>query len=449
MSESRSLFEKHKDYPDKQQPLADRMRPRSLNEIVGQEHLLGEGRVLRQAIEQDDIPSMILWGPPGVGKTTLARVMAHATSSHFVSFSAVLSGVKEVKEVMREARMFFRSSGKRTLLFIDEIHRFNKAQQDAFLPYVESGEIILVGATTENPSFEVISPLLSRMKVYVLEQLDPKSIETLLQRSLQDRERGLGNQPVRVPETVLKRLSLFCNGDARIALNALELAVRHVCGRKSALPEITLESLEQVLQQKGFVYDKQGEEHFNLISALHKTMRNSDPDAALYWLGRMLEAGEDPLYIARRIVRFASEDVGLADPRALGIALEAKDAMHFLGLPEGNVALAQAVIYLSLAPKSNSAYVAYGKVRQALETTQNAPVPLHLRNAPTKLMKDLDYGRGYEYAHEIADKISAMPGLPPGLAGKRFYQPTEEGLEKKLKERLDYIAALRNRLSRK
>jgi putative ATPase len=271
----------------------------------------------------------------------------------------------------------------------------------------------------------------------------------LLRRALQDQERGLGDHSIHVPETVLKRLSLFCNGDARIALNALELAARHVRGNKSAVQEITLENLEQVLQQKGFVYDKQGEEHFNLISALHKTMRNSDPDAALYWLARMLEAGEDPLYIARRIVRFASEDVGLADPRALGIALEAKDAMHFLGLPEGNVALAQAVIYLSLAPKSNSAYVAYGKVRHAMETTQNAPVPLHLRNAPTKLMKDLDYGRGYEYAHDMEEKLSAMPGLPPGLVGKRFYQPTDEGLEKKLKERLDYIAALRSRLSKK
>lgn len=446
MKTKRSLFDSKSEEQAKNPPLADRIRPSRLEEILGQEHLLAEGRVLRLAIERDEVPSMILWGPPGTGKTTLARVIATRTRSHFVAFSAVLSGVKEVKEVMQASQRTWQNTGRRTVLFIDEIHRFNKAQQDAFLPHVESGEIILIGATTENPSFEVISALLSRVKVYVLHPLESRHIQSIIRRALEDPERGLGHFRLSMPSESVERLSIWCNGDARMALNVLELAAHHVASGDAEQPIIGNDILDQVIQQKGFLYDKQGEEHFNVISALHKTMRNSDPDAALYWLARMLEAGEDPLYVARRIVRFASEDVGLADPRALGLALDAKEAVHFLGMPEANVALAQAVIYLSLAPKSNSAYSAYQAVRKSIDQTSNEPVPMHLRNAPTRLMKDLEYGAGYEYAHDMADKVSGMSGLPDKLEGKHFYHPTEEGLEKRLKERLVYFQALRNRL---
>ncbi len=447
MKHQRSLF----DPPvakgqEGKRPLADRMRPRSLEEFLGQEHLLGEGKVLRHAIEKDQIPSMIFWGPPGVGKTTLARIIAAMTRSRFASFSAVLSGIKEIKELMQEAELSFLREGQRTILFIDEIHRFNKAQQDAFLPFVESGQIVLIGATTENPSFEVISALLSRMKVYVLNSLSQDQITGLLRRALQDEDRGLGLWKVRISEEALERISDFCNGDARMALNALELAASHVFRPGEESDEITAELLQKVLQHKGFLYDKQGEEHFNLISALHKTMRNSDPDAALYWLARMLESGADPLYVARRLVRFASEDVGLADPAALRLAMAAKEAVDFIGLPEGNLALAEAVVYLSVAPKSNSVYTAYSRVRETLETTRNQPVPLHLRNAPTRLMKDLQYGEGYEYAHDLPEKTSGMSGLPDSLEGRSFYRPTEEGLEKRIKERMESLAALRHRL---
>jgi putative ATPase len=446
MKSKRSLFDTKPDEDSKRPPLADRMRPLQLEEILGQDHLLGSGKVLQLAIEQDEVPSMILWGPPGTGKTTIAGIIAAQTRSHYVAFSAVLSGVKEVKEVMQASQRSWQNTGRRTVLFVDEIHRFNKAQQDAFLPYVENGEIILIGATTENPSFEVISALLSRVKVYVLRALEPQHIQIIIRRSLEDADRGLGRLGLEMPAESVERLAIWCNGDARMALNVLEIAARHAIASDAPQKIISNQILDQVIQQKGFLYDKQGEEHFNVISALHKTMRNSDPDAALYWLARMLEAGEDPLYVARRIVRFASEDVGLADPRALGVALEAKDAVHFLGMPECNVALAQAVIYLALAPKSNSAYTAYQAVRKSIDRTPNEPVPLHLRNAPTRLMEELDYGRGYEYAHDMEEKVSGMSGLPDRLEGSRFYYPTEEGLEKRLKERLDYFRGQRGRM---
>ena len=467
-------------------PLADRMRPRTLDEFVGQQHLLAPGKPLRTQLDRDEFSSVIFWGPPGSGKTTLARIIANRTKSDFVNFSAVLSGIKEIKTVMEEAARA-RRYGRRTILFVDEIHRFNKAQQDAFLPYVERGDIVLIGATTENPSFEIISALLSRARVFRLQPLAPDDILLLLRRSLQDPERGLGSQQIDADDSLLRQIAVYSGGDARIALNVLEALVRtapnqsrdsngatttpvgsseprpqgsgasspiasapHDEHARSPSPQpitITPALLEATLQSKTFLYDKAGEEHFNLISALHKSMRNSDADASIYWLARMLESGEDPLYVARRIVRFASEDVGLADPQALPLAVAAMQAVHLLGMPEGALALAEAAIYLALAPKSNSLYPAYGAAQQDLASTTNEPVPLHLRNAPTSLMRAEGYGSGYEYAHDLDEKVSAMPCLPPGLASRRYYQPTPEGLEQSFRKRLDEIRARKHRAS--
>ena len=441
----------HKEDSKLPRPLADRMRPQGLDEVVGQQHLLAPGKPLRTQLERDEISSLILWGPPGVGKTTLARVIAQKTKSYFVTFSAVLSGIKEIKAVMADAARS-RRLGRTTILFVDEIHRFNKAQQDAFLPYVERGDIVLIGATTENPSFEVIAALLSRSRVYRLHPLGEEQIVVLLDRALKDREHGLGGLNVEIAESLLQQIAVFAGGDARIAFNVLETVVQGTEPEKG--PEgkkirITPSVLEAALQRKTFLYDKAGEEHFNLISALHKSLRNSDPDAALHWLARMLEAGEDPLYVARRIVRFASEDVGLADPQALPLAIAAMQAVHFIGMPEGALALAEAAIYLALAPKSNSLYAAYGAAQQDLEKTSAQPVPLHLRNAPTRLMKDEGYGAGYEYAHNLEEKISAMPCLPPGLEKRQYYQPTGEGLEQEFRRRLEEIRERRRSASDK
>src|SRR5215510_11108104 len=411
---------------DASAPLADRMRPQTLDEIVGQRHLLDPGKPLRTAIERDQVPSMILWGPPGVGKTTLAQIIAKMTKSSFVPFSAVLAGIKEIKEIMAAAAKA-RRLGRRTIVFVDEIHRFNKAQQDAFLPHVEHGNITLIGATTENPSFEVISALLSRTRVFVLKALSDDDVVTLVRRAV-EREHFI------VDEESIQSIALLANGDARTALNILDLAVQ---GTAPGQP-ITKATIEQA-SQKTLLYDKTGEEHYNIISALHKSLRNSDADAALYWLARMLEAGEDPLYIARRLVRFASEDVGLADPRALRIALDAKDAFNFIGLPEGKLALAQCVIYLAAAPKSNSVYTAYDAVVSDVENTRNDPVPLHIRNAPTGMMKQLGYGKGYQYAHDIEDKVADMDCLPDALKGRQYYHPQETGDETEIKRRLDEI----------
>jgi putative ATPase len=414
---------------DPSAPLAERMRPRSLDDIVGQDALLGPGRPLRVAIEQDRLRSIVLWGPPGTGKTTLARVIATVTRAHFIAFSAVLSGIKEIREVMAEAETARRRSGRRTILFIDEIHRFNKAQQDAFLPRVESGDIVLIGATTENPSFEVNSALLSRSKVYVLEPLTIDAVVTILRRALEDRERGLGTLQVSASDDALAGIARYANGDARVALNMLEVAAPNA--------NITSELIADLAQNRALLYDKTGEEHYNLISALHKSMRNSDPDASVYWLARMVESGEDPLYIARRLVRFASEDVGNADPQALAITIAAKDAVHFMGMPEGNTALAQAAIYLATAPKSNAIYTAYGAAAEAAQHDVAEPVPLHLRNAPTGLMKGLGYGKGYRYAHNEAAGIAAdMECLPPAHRGRTFYEPTDRGLESEVRRRL-------------
>ena len=419
-------------------PLADRIRPRSLEEFVGQNHLLGRGKILRQAIESDQLSSMIFWGPPGSGKTTLAMVIASTTGAQFSAFSAVLSGVKEIREVVQEAKEEWRLQKRRTILFIDEIHRFNKAQQDAFLPHVEKGTIILIGATTENPSFEVISPLLSRTKVFTLYPLTEEEIEVILNRGLMDEERGLGKYPTMIEPDVIKGICRIANGDARVGLNTLEMVVLTTSPDGKGVRHIKKEDLEEVLQKKAFLYDKSGEEHYNLISALHKSLRGSDPDAALYWLGRMLEAGEDPLYIARRMVRFASEDVGMADPQALQVAVSAMEAFHFVGLPEGSLALAQAAVYLATAPKSNALYTAYEGVQKDVRELESMPVPFHIRNAPTSLMKNLGYGRGYKYPHNDPDHFVEEEYLPENLKGRIYYHPTEQGFEREIKKRLEY-----------
>jgi len=421
-------------------PLAERMRPRSLAEYVGQEHLLGPGKPLRLQIERDDAASMIFWGPPGVGKTTLAKIIAQVTEASFIEFSAVLSGIKEIKQVMVEAEKAS-GFGSRTILFVDEIHRFNKAQQDAFLPYVERGTIRLIGATTENPSFEIIAALLSRCRVYTLRPLEEAQIVTLLKRALVDEERGLGGLHLTAEDDALAAMAAYASGDARNALNALEVATKLAEAREKRM--ITTALAAEALQQRVLLYDKKGEQHYDIISALHKSVRNSDADASLYWLGRMLEAGEDPMYVARRIVRMASEDIGLAAPEALNLCLSARDAMHFLGRPEGDLALAQAIVYLALAPKSNAIYTAYGAVRDDIEKTAAEPVPLHLRNAPTKLMKELDYGRDYQYAHDLEGRVADMECLPPSLAARRYYEPTGEGREKLLAQRMRDIAGIR------
>ena len=439
MKKQTELFEKKgKELFKKEAPLADRMRPRTLNEFVGQDHILGQGKVLRQAIESDHLPSMILWGPPGSGKTTLAMIVASTTGAQFLAFSAVLSGVKEIKEVVQEAEEEWNYNKKRTILFVDEIHRFNKAQQDAFLPHVERGTITLIGATTENPSFEVISPLLSRSKVFTLNSLTEQEIEEILTRASTDKERGLGKYQTVIEPEVIKGIGQLANGDARAALNTLEMLVLTTPPDKEGMRQIKKERLKEVLQRKAYLYDKSGEEHYSLISALHKSLRGSDPDAALYWLGRMLEAGEDPLYIARRMIRFASEDVGMADPQALQVAVAAMEAFHFIGLPEGNLALAQAAIYLATAPKSNALYAAYQQVQRDIREVENMPVPLHIRNAPTTLMKDLGYGKDYKYPHDYPDHYVEEEYLPENLRGRTYYHPTELGFEKEIKKRLEH-----------
>lgn len=431
--EQLNLFEKKKI----DEPLASRLRPSSLDEFVGQEHLVGEGKLLRRLIEEDRITSMVFWGPPGVGKTTLARIIAQKTKSRFIDFSAVTSGIKEIKAVMEEADEG-RRFGERTILFVDEIHRFNKAQQDAFLPYVEKGAIILIGATTENPSFEINSALLSRCKVFVLKALEEKDIVKLLKRAIED-ERGFLDRHVSYQEEDLEALARFSNGDARMALSTLEMVINNADTDEEGHAKITKENVEQCTSKKSLLYDKKGEEHYNIISALHKSMRNSDPDAAVYWLARMLEAGEDPLYVARRLIRFSSEDVGLADPRALELCVAAYQACHDIGMPECSVCLTQAVVYLAMSPKSNAMEVAYIQASKDANETMAEPVPLQIRNAPTKLMEDLGYGKGYQYAHDNPDKLTNLVCLPPNLEGKEYYKPTEQGLESKYKARLAQI----------
>ena len=421
-------------------PLAERMRPRTLEEYSGQEHLLGPGKPLRVQIERDDPGSMILWGPPGVGKTTLAKIIAETTRASFIEFSAVMSGIKEIKQVMSTAAQAAELHS-RTILFVDEIHRFNKAQQDAFLPYVERGTIRLIGATTENPSFEIISALLSRCRVYVLQALSEDRIAALLRRAIEDRERGLGALGLTADDDALELIASYSSGDCRSAYNTLEVAAQLATeGTKLIDRAIATEAV----QQRVLMYDKSGEEHYNLISALHKSVRNSDPDAALYWLARMFASGEDPLYLARRVVRMAVEDIGLAAPEALNLCLSAKETLDFLGSPEGDLALAQAVVYLCLAPKSNSVYTAYGAAQQEIEHTRQEPVPLHLRNAPTKLMKTLDYGKGYRYAHDEEGRVADMDCLPDSLRGRTYYHPTQEGREKLLAQRLEEIRKIKS-----
>ena len=430
--EQASLFDE-----SKYEPLAYRMRPRNLSEFVGQEHLIGNGKILKKMIESDNVSSMIFWGPPGVGKTTLARIIAHETKSDFINFSAVTSGIKEIKKVMEDADNNKRL-GIKTILFVDEIHRFNKAQQDAFLPFVEKGAIVLIGATTENPSFEINNALLSRCRTFVLKELSVENILTLLKRAITD-ERGFGKSKVEISEDDLKFIATFASGDARSALTTLDMIITNSDIDKDGVIHVTRENIEECLTKKTLLYDKDGEEHYNIISALHKSMRNSDPDAAVYWLARMLEAGEEPLYIARRIVRFASEDIGLADTNALNVAINVYQACHFIGMPECNVHLAEAVIYMSIAPKSNACDVAYmNACRDALNTIAE-PVPLQIRNAPTKLMQNLNYGKGYKYAHDYEDKLTTMDCLPPSLIGKTYYQPTTQGNEIKFKQRLEQI----------
>jgi len=424
---------------DASRPLAERMRPRTLDELVGQQHLLGPSKPLRIQIERDHIGSMIFWGPPGVGKTTLAQIIAHASHSEFVTFSGVLSSISTVKKVMADAERLHRS-GRRTIIFVDEIHRFNKAQQDAFLPYVERGDVTLIGATTENPSFEVISALLSRSKVIVLRALEIADIQSLLRRAIDDGERGLGAHPVIASDRVLEKIALYADGDARSALQTLETAAL-----SSESDEISEKLVEEILQRKTLRYDKAGEEHYNIISAMHKSIRSSDPDAALYWLARMLEAGEDRLFIGRRLVRIASEDIGLADPRAVELTLAAVDAFRFLGEPEGDLALSQAAVYLALAPKSDAVYTASQQVSADVQGTFAEAVPLHLRNAPTKLMKELHYGEGYQHAHGSEDAVVEMECLPPSLKGRRYYKPTDRGVEARIKQRLEELRAAKER----
>ena len=424
---------------DLSRPLADRMRPRTLEEFVGQEHILAPGKALRMQIERDDPGSIIFWGPPGVGKTTLAKIIARITKASFIEFSAVLAGIKEIKQVMADAEKA-RQYGSRTIVFVDEIHRFNKAQQDAFLPHVEKGNIRLIGATTENPSFEIISALLSRCRVYTLKPLSEEQIVLLLNRALTDAERGLGKINLTAGDRVLDKIAAYASGDARTAYNALEVAAQ-IAGKGG---EVTEPIVTDALQKRVLLYDKAGEEHYNLISALHKSVRNSDADASLYWLARMLEAGEDPLYIARRLVRMAVEDIGLADPQALPLCVAARDAVDFIGMPEGNLALAEAAVYLALAPKSNALYTAYGAVQEDVERTVAEPVPLHLRNAPTGLMKAEGYGKGYQYAHDHEQKVADMQCLPDNLRERRYYHPTREGQEKRIAERMEEIRKIQS-----
>lgn len=431
-------------------PLAEKMRPRRLQDFVGQAHLLAEGGLLRRAVENGRLFSMILWGPPGSGKTTLARIVAQEADANFETFSAVLSGVKEIREVVARAGIAHKSDNRRTILFVDEIHRFNKAQQDAFLPHVESGLITLVGATTENPSFEVIAPLLSRCRVMVLKPFSQQDLMTIISRALTDKQRGLGDTGLDADSAAIEYLAAASDGDARVALNNLEAAaavalkVGEEGGQSdSRVNAITLDAAQKAIERKALLYDKSGEEHYNLISALHKSLRGSDPNASLYWLGRMLEAGEDPLYIARRMIRFASEDIGNAEPNALTVAMAAMQAFHFIGLPEGELALAQAAVYLATAPKSNALYTGYGKVKQTIKETGPLPVPLHIRNAPTKLMKGLGYGQGYKYAHDYENAQVKQECMPKGLEGKLFYVPTDRGYERTIKQRLEYWERLR------
>jgi putative ATPase len=429
-------------------PLADRMRPRTLDEYVGQTHLMGAGSLLRRAIEADQLFSMIFWGPPGSGKTTLARIIAGAIQSHFASFSAVLSGVKEIRAVVDEARVQRQDHRKKTILFVDEIHRFNKAQQDAFLPHVESGLITLIGATTENPSFEVIAPLLSRSRVLLLKPFSDDELMLILEKALKDSERGLGELSLEIDPEAMAAIVWSADGDARAALNTLEAAVPLVQTQKDHSRKITRALVEEAFQKKFLLYDKGGEEHYNLISALHKSLRGSDPDAALYWLGRMLAAGEDPLYIARRMVRFASEDVGNADPRALTVTVSAMQAFQFIGLPEGELALAQAAVYLATASKSNALYTGYGRIKETISRTGTLPVPLHIRNAPTRLMKELGYGKGYLYAHDFEDAYVPQDFLPEKLKGETYYHPTDRGYEKIIRERMEQWRKLRGKKER-